>query len=256
MSSLIKRLFVFVILLTHSASYAHNIVDIVKEAKQSVVGIGIYDPIKAPQTSLHGTGFVVANGQYIVTNNHVIAKPLDETAKQKRVVLAGVGRYPKMYEAYIVEVDELHDLALLRISTKLKPFQLAGSNLIPDGTEVAFTGFPIGAILGLYPATHRGIIASSTPVIVPTEHSSQLDAKTLKRLREPYLVYQMDATAYPGNSGSAVYEVETGKVVAVINKVFVKETKETILSEPSGITYSIPVKYVKQLLRSANVDIN
>ena len=64
----------------------------------------------------------------------------------------------------------------------------------------------------------------------------------------PFFLYQMDATAYPGNSGSPVYDQKSGKVVAVINKVFVKRTKESVLSDPSGITYAIPVRYLQNML--------
>ncbi|WJG08459.1 serine protease [Aliiglaciecola sp. LCG003] len=244
-----------VLLCAPNLSLAHSIVDTVKKVKESVVGIGVFDPINSPRASLQGTGFAVADGSYIITNHHVISTPLKENSRQKRVVFVGTGRQPKALEATVVEIDELHDLALLKISEKLKPMQLADNNLLDDGTEVAFTGFPIGAILGHYPVTHKGIMAASTPIIIPSSHSSQLDVNTLRRLRDPYYIYQMDATAYPGNSGSAVYEVDQGKVVAVINKVFVKTTKEAVLSEPSGITYAIPVKYVRELLKQAKVSL-
>ena len=75
----------------------------------------------------------------------------------------------------------------------------------------------------------------------------------IKQLRDPYDVFQLDATAYSGNSGSPLYDPETGEVVGVINKVFVKESKEAVLEKPSGITYAIPVRYVKELLRDARV---
>jgi S1-C subfamily serine protease len=234
---------------------AHDIVEVVEKSKVSVVGIGVYDPLGSPRSTIHGTGFVVADGRHIITNHHVIAKPLDVETKQRRVVFAGEGKRPKVYDATLLQVDELHDLALLRINTTLPAFKLANKKLIKDGTEVIFTGFPIGQILGFYPVTHRGIIAASTPVIIPSSHSSQLDLSTVRRLREPYYVYQMDATAYPGNSGSAVYHSVTGEVVAVINKVFVKSTKEAVLSEPSGITYAIPVKYVYELLDKAAISL-
>jgi hypothetical protein len=48
---------------------------------------------------------------------------------------------------------------------------------------------------------------------------------------------------------------ETGEVIAVINKVFVKTTKEAVLSQPSGITYAIPVKYIHQLLARSNIEL-
>jgi S1-C subfamily serine protease len=48
-----------------------------------------------------------------------------------------------------------------------------------------------------------------------------------------------------------VFDVRSGKIVGIVNMVFVKSTKESALSEPSGITYAIPVRFlipmVKQL---------
>jgi S1-C subfamily serine protease len=66
-------------------------------------------------------------------------------------------------------------------------------------------------------------------------------------------VFQLDATAYPGNSGSPLYHPETAEVIGVINKVFVKEGRENVLAKPSGITYAIPVQYARQLLQNAGV---
>jgi serine protease Do len=108
-------------------------------------------------------------------------------------------------------------------------------------------------VLGLRPVTHRGIVSAITPIAIPQISPKLLDAKMIKQLRDPYDVFQLDATAYPGNSGSPVYVPETGAVIGVINKVFVKESKEAVLEKPSGITYAIPVQYVRELLRDAGV---
>ena len=51
-----------------------------------------------------------------------------------------------------------------------------------------------------------------------------------------------------GNSGSPVFDPQTGEVIGVINMVFVKSTKESVLSDPSGISYAIPVEYLHKLL--------
>ena len=63
-----------------------------------------------------------------------------------------------------------------------------------------------------------------------------------------FRVYQLDATAYPGNSGSPLYDPASGEVLGVMNMVFVKSTKENVLSDPSGISYAIPVEYLQRLL--------
>ena len=60
----------------------------------------------------------------------------------------------------------------------------------------------------------------------------------------------LDATAYPGNSGSPVYDPESGDVLGIINMVFVKGTKETALTQPSGVTYAIPASHLRELLKS------
>jgi S1-C subfamily serine protease len=116
-----------------------------------------------------------------------------------------------------------------------------------------FTGFPIGATLGIIPATHRGMIAAITPIAIPSPAASNLDAKIVRRLTTgPFVVYQLDATAYPGNSGSPLYDPDTGEVVAIINMVLVKSTRESALSQPSGITYAIPARHLKALLDRAH----
>jgi len=204
-------------------------VDVVAKVKPSVVGIGIHTPTSRPQNILRGTGFVIGDGHYVVTNAHVL--PTEFTS-------------------------ELYDLAILKLSGSALPaLTLADEKFRGDGTYVAFTGFPIGTVLGLYPVTHRGIIASTTPTVVPAQAAEQINLKMLKRMRNPYLAYQLDATAYPGNSGSAMYDMKTGEVLGVINKVFVQATKEAVISNPSGITYAIPVKYLHQILRENNIKL-
>lgn len=231
-----------------------NLVETVAKVKPSVVGVGVHTPTSRPQNILRGTGFVIGNGHYVVTNAHVLPTALDKTLLQEMAVFIGSGKYAKVRKASIVATSERHDLAVLKLSgTPLPALTLADEAFHPDGSSIAFTGFPIGAVLGLYPVTHRGIIASTTPTVTPVTSAQQMSLKVLKSLRNPYLVYQLDATAYPGNSGSAMYDMKTGKVIGVINKVFVQETKEAVISKPSGITYAIPVKYLRQLLKEHDI---
>lgn len=231
-------------------------VDIVAKIKPSVVGVGIHTPTSRPQNILRGTGFVIGNGHYVVTNEHVLPTLLDESLLQKMAVFVGSGKNAKVRKAEIIATSSLYDLAILKISGSALPaMSLASADLYADGSYIAFTGFPIGAILGLYPVTHRGMIASITPTVIPAVSAEQINLKMLKRMRNPYLVYQLDATAYPGNSGSAMYDMKTGEVVGIINKVFVQATKEAVISNPSGITYAIPVKYLHHVLKENNIKL-
>lgn len=226
-----------------------NLADTVKKIKPAIVGIGIHTPTGRPQNVIQGSGFAVGNGQYVITNYHVLPKELDEEKLQVMAVFVGSGKSATVRLAKIVDFDDYHDLALLKIQGKPLPaMKLAKDSFQREGSYVAFTGFPIGSILGLYPVTHRGIISAITPTIVPVVDARQISIKMLKRMRNPYMVYQLDATAYPGNSGSALYNMDNGKIIGVINKVFVQETKEAVIEKPSGITYAIPVKYLRILL--------
>jgi S1-C subfamily serine protease len=74
----------------------------------------------------------------------------------------------------------------------------------------------------------------------------------INRLRNSaYNALQLDATAFPGNSGSPLYDPVTTRVYGVINSVFVQGTREQLITRPSGITYAIPSVHVQQLLDQA-----
>ena len=226
----------------------------IDKVRASIVGVGSVFPTKrlkgaASPLTFKGTGFVVGNGKQVVTNYHVIVKPLNEKKHEKLAVFSGKGKKATIRMAKIVATDPDHDLALLEFTGPALPsLELGDSNPLREGEDVAFTGFPIGLVLGLNQVTHRGIISAVTPMVIPALSSKTLTAEQIKRVRQPFNVYQLDATAYPGNSGSPVYEVQSGIVVGVINSVFVKKTKEAMLKDPSDISYAIPVKYVKDLL--------
>ncbi|MFQ3198980.1 MAG: serine protease Do [Paraglaciecola sp.] len=235
------------------SAFAHSVVEVVKKNKPSIVGVGLYDAMSAQTHQLRGSGFVFGDGTLIATNYHVVSEPLDPQVVQYHIVFSGTGRHPAIHKAEVIAKDPVHDLAILKISASLASLKLAKDELLGDGQEILLTGFPIGSVLGLYPATHKGIVAAVTPDVIPTVNANQLTINMLKRLDKPYMIYQLDITAYPGNSGSPVYSADTGEVVAILNKVFIKETKEAVLEKPSGISYAIPVMYLTALMKSKNL---
>ncbi|MCE2570786.1 S1C family serine protease [Motilimonas eburnea] len=227
-----------------------NLANTVARVKASIVAVGSHSPIGSPQSEFSGTGFVVGDGSLIVTNYHVVPSDLNASKREQLVVFVGQGRKPKVYDAELIASDRVHDLAILKVKgVKLTPLRLGNDSHVREGQSIAFTGYPIGAILGLYAATHRGIISAITPIATPQISSQQITPQMIKQLRKPYKVFQLDATAYPGNSGSPVYDPETGLVIGVINKVFVQGSKEAALTHPSGISYAIPIRYAKALLK-------
>jgi S1-C subfamily serine protease len=231
--------------------------DTVDKIRPSIVAVGTVKPAKranaaGPALNYLGTGFVVGNGRQVITNFHVIPQKLDVDAMEALAVFVGRGGSGEARQAHVVRTDPDHDVALLEIGgTVLPALQLAENGTVREGEEIAFTGYPIGPVLGLYPATHRGIVAAITPIVIPAMSSRTLTADQIRRIRSPFDVYQLDAVAYPGNSGSPVYDARTGHVIGVINSVLVKKTKEAALTDPSGITYAIPVRYVRALLAGA-----
>nr|WP_041246412.1 serine protease [Glaciecola nitratireducens] len=241
--------------LNASALQQSTLVDSIKQIKPSVVGIAMYAPIQSRSPQLLGTGFVVGNGKYVVTNYHVVAKELDPSIVQNYVALSGSGPSPKIHTMEVLAIDPVHDIAILSINDTLPAVKIASDELVDEGTSIFFTGFPIGAILGLYPATHQGIVAAIAPDINPARNADQLTVQMLKRLKTPFFIYQLDATAYPGNSGSPVFNSSTNEVIAVINKVFVSEGKEAALTNPSGISYAIPVRELRKLAETIDIKL-
>lgn len=226
----------------------------IERVKPSIVAVGTHLPSRSPGFAFRGTGFVVGDGTLVATNAHVLPDVLDSETRETLVVFSAAGRgEPQRREAKMVAVDKQHDLALLRISgTPLPALGLYEAGMAREGQTFAFTGFPIGNTLGFSPVTHRGMIASVTPIALPSATAGQLSEKVVRRLNSgAFPVYQLDATAYPGNSGSPMYDVETGQVIGIINMVFVKGSKEAALSQPSGISFAVPVEFLRDMLRKS-----
>jgi len=219
---LIKTLncfFTIILLTPFSCAYSKPLPDLIKNIKPSIVGIGTHQGSRRPPSRLSGTGFVVSNGQYVITNHHVLPKNINLDKREKLVVFYNKNKKVHYNSVKIIDVDRQHDLALLKIiGKKLPALSIVQSKDPQEGEEIFFTGFPIGAVLGLFPVTHRGIISAISPVGIPVPSSSQLTSKMINHLKNAYEVYQLDATAYPGNSGSPLFSLKTGKVIGVINK--------------------------------------
>lgn len=224
--------------------------DTISRIKPSIVVVGTNLRSRAPSFELKGTGFVVGDGTLVATNAHVASVPLDGDRFETLAVLASVDGRQQLRDARILVSSVEHDLALLQIQgAPLPALALGDSSRVREGQSIAFTGFPIGSVLGFTPVTHRGIVSAITPIVIPVDNVSQLNTANRNRLaRGGFPVFQLDAIAYPGNSGSPVYDPDSGEVVGIINMVLVKAGKESVLSQPSGISYAIPATHLRAII--------
>jgi len=256
-----KRIALFFLgFLLVSSSWGSELSRTIEKVKPAIVGIATFKKTRSPAVNFMGTGFVVGDGLNVITNAHVILDAVNNESreapgdvKETLGILTGKGEAPEFRAAVVVAIDKEHDIAHLKISgTPLSSMELGESGAVKEGQSLAFTGFPIGMVLGFYPVTHQGMVSAITPVVMPALSSAKLDVKMITQLhKSAFSVFQLDGTAYPGSSGSPLYDPETGAVYGILNMVFVKGLKENALTQPSGISYAIPGNFIRDMLRQS-----
>jgi S1-C subfamily serine protease len=216
-----------------------------------VVGIGSFVKTRSPALSFVGSGFVIGDGLTVITAAHVVNDLLQTGQGDTLGILLRQGDGAQFRSATVSMIDREHDLARLQVrGTPIPALQLGDSTKVQEGKSLAFMGFPLGMVLGLRHVTHRATVSAITPVVMPALSSRQLDVKQLSQLAKPtYAVFQLDGTAYPGSSGSPLFDPDNGKVIGIVNMVFVKGVKETAITAPSGITYAIPAQFIGEMGR-------
>lgn len=227
--------------------------ELIRVAKPAVAAIGTFNALDSPRFSFRGTGFFVGDGTSFVTCRHVLPDaspdgrdPLERLA----VVLPRADGAHETRPATLIASHRGHDLAVLRVSGAPNPtLTLSAGPMAAEGTDVALVGFPLGGALGLRHVTHRGIVASVVASSLPAASARQLQESTASRLREgSFELLQLDVVSYPGNSGGPLLDIATGHVVGVLNMALLKGQRESALSQPTGISYAIPVRYLHELL--------
>ncbi len=232
-------------------AWAADLPTLVAAAKASVLPVGTYSATDSPRFGFRGTGFVVGDGTLLATNFHVLPAGADtENGPRMVVMVSRSGTEGQLRRARVVATDRFRDLALLQMEgAPLPALALAEAGSAREGQAVALIGYPIAGALGFAPVTHRGIVASITTAALPAPSASQLDARAVAQLRKGNVeVLQLDATAYPGNSGGPLLDADTGRVLGVVNMVLVKAGRESAISSPTGISYAVPVAYLLELM--------
>ncbi|WP_091870375.1 S1 family peptidase [Massilia yuzhufengensis] len=230
---------------------AATLVETVARVKRSVVAVGTYMPTRSPALSFGGTGFVAGDGLTVITNSHVVPDVIDTERKEALGVLVATAEGVSFRPAVLEVRDREHDLARLRLSgAPLVPLSVGDAGQAAEGQALAFTGFPLGVVLGLHPVTHRAMLSAITPAVMPVRSAQGLNPRVISQLRGAgFKLFQLDATAYPGNSGSPLYDPETGVVMGIINMGMVKGGRENAITNPSGISYAVPAQHIHALMQ-------
>ncbi|HEY0491356.1 MAG TPA: serine protease [Telluria sp.] len=240
----------FLISVAQTPAAAAELSRTIAAIKPSVVGIGTYQRTRSPSIRFVATGFAVGDGLSVITNAHSIPELPDTEKMETLGIVVGSGTELSFRAATLAGIDKEHDLAHLRLTgVPLPALQIGDSATALEGRNFAFTGFPLGMALGLHRATHRAMLSAITPVVMPSLGSRNLNPRVLRQLQKtPFMIFQLDGTAYPGNSGSPLYDPDTGVVYGIISMVQIKGLKESAISHPSGISYAIPSGYIRELL--------
>lgn len=159
-----------------------------------------------------GSGFIIDEAGYIVTNNHVI-----DSADEIKVRLYN----EKEFEATVVGRDPKTDLALIKIEgTKdLNPLPLGSSDDLKVGSWVVAIGSPFG----LEQTVTQGIVSAKKRVIGAGPYDDFI---------------QTDASINPGNSGGPLLDLR-GRVVGI---------NTAIVASGQGIGFAIPIDMAKSIV--------
>lgn len=166
-----------------------------------------------------GSGVIVSNDGYIVTNNHVI-----ENAKAVSVTLYN----SEKFDATLVGTDPRSDLAVLKIEANDLPFvAIADSAALVLGQECVVIGNPLGEGI----SCSNGIISALEKEIVINNY--------------PMSVIQTNAAVNEGNSGGGLFNMN-GDLIGVINA---KSSSQSFTSATvEGMGYAIPANTVKKII--------
>jgi len=179
-----------------------------------------FDAPKSRVTQGLGSGFIISQDGYILTNEHVINGATD--------IQVAVSGYDKSFSATVVGKDAELDLAVLKINADkaLPTLKLGDSDQIKVGNWVVAIGNP----LGLDHTVTVGVIsAKERPITIQTD-TGQRQFKNL---------LQTDASINPGNSGGPLLNLN-GEVIGI---------NTAVSSSGQGIGFAIPSSTVKEVLQ-------
>lgn len=164
-----------------------------------------------------GSGFIISEDGYIITNYHV-AEPYLVYGSQGGYVLRVVMYDGTTYDATVVGYEEDNDIAVLKINaTGLSPVTIGDMSEVRVGNDIYVIGNPLGELT--YTMTVGRV--SALDRVISTEVTSSIN------------VFQIDAAVNSGNSGGPVYN-NRGEVIGIVDAKYSASGVE-------GLGFAIPI---------------
>ena len=202
-------------LMTPAEVYASTVGSVVS-INCSAVSTNIFG--QRVESASSGSGFVITQDGYIVTNHHVVA-----SASSVKVTMYD----GKEYSAAVVGSDSDYDVAVLKVETTgLQPVTLGNSADVNVGDTVLAIGNPLGELTfsmsqGIVSCCDRAINVSGTP----------------------FNMIQVDASINPGNSGGPLMNLY-GEVVGIVSAKYSSYSNTAV----EGLGFAIPIGDVQAVI--------
>ena len=170
------------------------------------------------QSASSGSGFIITQDGYIVTNHHVVSG-----ASSVTVTLYDGTEYP----ATVVGSDSDYDVAVLKINaTGLQPVTLGNSSSVNVGDSVLAIGNPLGELT----------FSMSQGIVSCCDRAINVDGT-------PFNMIQVDASINPGNSGGPLLNLY-GEVVGIVSAKYSSYSDTTV----EGLGFAIPINDVQAII--------
>ena len=170
------------------------------------------------QTASSGSGFIITEDGYVVTNYHVVSG-----ASSVQVTLYN----GDTYDATVIGGDSDYDVAVLKINASgLQPVTLGESADVNVGDTVLAIGNPLGELTF---SMSQGIVSSCDRAI-------NVDGT-------PFNMIQVDCSINPGNSGGPLVNLY-GEVVGIVSAKYSTYSSTTV----EGLGFAIPISDVRSII--------
>lgn len=188
-------------------------------------GDDIFNQRIQPEQRASGSGVIISEDGYIVTNNHVISDGGDGVADEITVTLHN----KKTYKARVIGKDASSDLAVLKIDGNNLPFLLYGNS---DNVKLGQWVLAIGYPLTLETTVTAGIVSAKGRTIGINSRQSRTPVESF---------IQTDAAVNQGNSGGALINTD-GQLVGINSAIYAPT------GTYAGYSFAIPVNIVKKIV--------